>query len=144
MLFVAKAHLSLTRCSATILGLSCLSICCRNRFVQLEKLPVTENGKINRKNLPEPEPNNLVVSEEVAESFVEQELRSILEGLLRVSAIGRDDNFFMLGGHSFVAAQLIARVRSTFKVELGLRTVFEHPTVAAMAQEIEEQILTKL
>lgn len=52
--------------------------------------------------------------------------------------------YFMLGGHSFVAAQLIARIRATFSVELGLRTIFKHPIATAIAQQIDQQILAKL
>ena len=110
------------------------------QFVRLERLPVNENGKLDRRRLPEPSVANIVASAEVAASRVELELSEILKGLLEVDAIAREDDFFLLGGHSFIAAQVIARVRDRFGVELSLRAVFEHPTLAEMAGQIERRM----
>ena len=110
------------------------------QFVRLERLPVNENGKLDRRRLPEPSVANIVASAEVAASRVERELSEILKGLLEVDAIAREDDFFLLGGHSFIAAQVIARVRDRFGVELSLRAVFEHPTLAEMAGQIERRM----
>ena len=66
----------------------------------------------------------------------ERQVAEILAGLLRLKTIGRDDNFFLLGGHSLLGAQLISRLRNAFDVEIGLQKLFEAPTVAALAAEI--------
>ena len=107
---------------------------------RLERLPVNENGKLDRWRLPEPSAATIIASGEVAGSPVERELAGILKGLLEVDAIAREDDFFLLGGHSFIAAQVIARVRDRFGGELSLRVVFENPTLAGMAGEIERRM----
>ena len=61
-----------------------------------------------------------------------------------LDAVGTQDNFFNLGGHSLMATQLIARIRDEFGVSLGLRTFFDSPTVAALSAKIEEAILAKI
>ena len=117
-------------------------------FVLLAAVPLTEHGKVDRHCLPRPTPenrlDNLLPPTESAASYLEDELMTILKDQLGIQQIARDDNFFLLGGHSFAAAQVIARIRSRFHVELSLRTVFDHPTPAAMAQQIEQHILAKL
>jgi acyl carrier protein len=67
----------------------------------------------------------------------QQRIIEILRALLGREKIGPNDDFFLLGGHSLLGAQLIARLRETFGVELPLRTVFDAPTVVALAEEIE-------
>jgi hypothetical protein len=71
-------------------------------------------------------------------------LAGILTILLGVQEIGIDDNFFQMGGHSLLGAQVIAQVRDGFGVELSLRSLFENPTVREMSVEIERLILAKL
>jgi acyl carrier protein len=61
----------------------------------------------------------------------------ILAGLLGIPEVGVHDNFFLLGGHSLLGTQLIVRIRDAFGVDLGLRTLFDSPTVAELASEIE-------
>jgi len=68
---------------------------------------------------------------------VERELATILSGLLGIAEVSTHDNFFLLGGHSLLGTQLIARVRDAFGVELSLRTLFDAPTIADLAAEIE-------
>ena len=68
----------------------------------------------------------------------------ILNPLLKVERIGVNDNFFLLGGHSLLGTQLIARINDSFGVELTLLKLFDHPTVAEMAAEIENLILAKV
>lgn len=114
------------------------------QFVQLCKIPVNENGKIDRRELPSPTEENIIANANVAVSPVELKLFDVLAKLLKVDQIGREDDFFLLGGHSFIAAQLIARIRDSFGVELNLRAVFEHPTIAGIAQQIQQRISVQL
>ncbi len=110
------------------------------QFVRLAELPVSDNGKIDRERLPEPTAATIIAAAEPALSPVEAELRTILTNLLHIDAMARDDDFFLLGGHSFIAAQLLARIRDRFRVDLGLRTLFENPTLAGMAEQIEQRL----
>ena len=100
---------------------------------------MTPNGKIDHAALPEPERVN-TVADDVSESpatDTQRRIAEIVAGLLDRTDIGLEDNFFMLGGHSLLGAQLIARLRNTFGVEIGLRSLFTAPTVAALSVEIE-------
>lgn len=115
-------------------------------FVRVSALPVTENGKVDRSALPAPGAANCLVDEEfiAPRTLVEQRLAAILSQLLSVKAVGANDNFFFLGGHSLLGTQLLTRISQSFGVELSLLTLFDHPTLAAMSEEIEKLILTKL
>jgi amino acid adenylation domain-containing protein len=115
-------------------------------FVRVERLPLTLNGKVDRDALPEPTKENTIGDEftETASSPIEQLLAGIMAPLLGVERISPKDNFFHLGGHSMLAAQVIARVRDSFDVEFSLRSLFDHPTLRGMAAEIERLILEKL
>lgn len=115
-------------------------------FVPLNALPLTPHGKIDRAALPEPTAENTLGNGSVRGpvSAVEERLISILASLLRVEQVGVDENFFQMGGHSLLGAQVIAQVRDSFDVELSLRSLFDHPTAQEMASEIERLILAKL
>ena len=108
-------------------------------FVMLEQWPLNPNGKVDRKALPAPEQQR----PELDHSFVaprthtEERLAGIWCEVLRIRRIGIDDNFFELGGHSLLATQIISRIREVFEVEVPLRSLFEAPTVAGLAQRIE-------
>jgi amino acid adenylation domain-containing protein len=109
-------------------------------FVKLEALPLTVNGKIDRKALLETEGLELSsVVQYVPPQTPRQELLVRLwSKVLKREQIGIHDNFFELGGHSLLATQLISHVRDVFKVELPLRTLFEHPTIAGLVQELQQ------
>ena len=77
-------------------------------------------------------------------TLVEEELVKILAPLLKLDRVGVNDNFFLLGGHSLLGTQVISRVSDTFGVDLTLLKLFDHPTVAEMAAEIENLILAKV
>jgi len=111
-------------------------------FVRLEAFPLAPNGKIDRAALPAPDPTNTLHDELSADppTPTQQRVLEILTALLGREKIGPKDDFFLLGGHSLLAAQLIARLRETFQVELALRTVFDAPTVVALAEEIERLV----
>jgi amino acid adenylation domain-containing protein len=111
-------------------------------WVFLPALPVTPNGKVDRKALPEPEADT-------ARQFVaprtqtEATLAEIWAGLMSVEQVGAEDDFFALGGHSLLATKLVARVRDRFGVELPLRTLFEAPVLAALAAQIDQRAGTE-
>ena len=114
-------------------------------FVAIESVPVTANGKVDRAALPSAKGNRLHSEAYVApRTAVEEELVKILAPLLKLERVGVNDNFFLLGGHSLLGTQLIARVSETFGVDLTLLKLFDHPTVAEMSSEIEELILAKV
>ena len=110
-------------------------------YMELEAMPLTPNGKVDRGRLPE------VVKEEKegARELVgprtptEEILVEIWREVLRVERLGVHDNFFELGGHSLLATLLISRVRKAFSVELPLRNTFDAPTVAGLASLIEQK-----
>jgi acyl carrier protein len=107
-------------------------------FVKLESLPLSANGKVSRLNLPAPnETNTLRDSTFTApRNDLEKTVAEILGNLLGVEQVDVEANFFELGGHSLVGAQLIARIRRAFGVEMSLRVLFEGPTVAQLSAEI--------
>jgi amino acid adenylation domain-containing protein len=106
-------------------------------FVIMASLPLTPNGKIDRRALPAPEIQK-------GETYVaprthwEQQLSSIWSDVLHLDQISVEDNFFDLGGHSLLATRVVSRLRQVARVELPLRTLFESPTIAALASRIEE------
>ncbi|HXM34903.1 MAG TPA: phosphopantetheine-binding protein, partial [Pyrinomonadaceae bacterium] len=107
-------------------------------FIFLKSLPLTPNGKIDRAALPAPDDTHARLERVFVapRTPVEAELASIWSGLLRVSEVGVEDNFFDLGGHSLLATQVVSRMRQAFQVEISLRSLFESPTVAALAELI--------
>ncbi len=115
-------------------------------FVRLDTLPLTANGKVDRDALPAPDTADVLRDEPVTapRTPVEQRLALIVASLLDTSAVGVNDNFFLLGGHSLLGTQLIARVRDAFGVDLPLRALFDHPTVEALAAEVERAILSRI
>jgi amino acid adenylation domain-containing protein len=106
-------------------------------FVQLDALPLTSNGKLDRKALPAPEVTALIAHEyEAPQGEIEEQLAAIWEELLRIDKAGRHDSFFDLGGHSLLAVQLVSRLRATFNVELPLRALFAASTLSALADAV--------
>lgn len=115
-------------------------------FIVVPSLPVTRHGKIDALALPMPTRENVLTDTQMdeAETALQQRLAQLLAGFLGVTHVGINDNFFMLGGHSLLGTQVIARVRAEFGVELPLRTVFEFPTAAGLAKQVELLILKRL
>ncbi|MCR8937086.1 non-ribosomal peptide synthase/polyketide synthase [Brevibacillus laterosporus] len=106
-------------------------------FVQLEKMPLTPNGKVDRRALPKPDGELIAGTEYVAPSNqIEEQLVDIWKSVLGVSKIGVRDNFFELGGHSLKAMTVISSVHKVFHVELPLKILFESPTIFALASYI--------
>ena len=111
-----------------------------SRFLFLEALPLTSNGKVDRRALPEPEASRPELEDAflAPRNAVEDAVAAIWRQVLGLERIGVRDNFFDLGGHSLLAMQVISRARDAFQVELPLRALFESPTVAGLAAEIEK------
>ena len=131
-------------------------------WVLLDRLPLTTNGKVDRAALPAPsgkadratQPASSGKADRATQpapskggeggayvaprSPVEQVLAGIWEEVLGLQRVGMEDDFFALGGHSLIAGQVTSRVLQAFSVELSLRVLFERPTVAAMAAEVEQ------
>ncbi|WP_220028197.1 non-ribosomal peptide synthetase [Paenibacillus sp. S02] len=106
-------------------------------FVQLERMPLTTNGKVDRKALPEPQGGIQTGVEYVApRNRTESQLVKIWEKVLSYSGIGVLDNFFDLGGHSLRATTLVSKVHQELNVELPLRDVFRYSTIEEMALAI--------
>jgi acyl-coenzyme A synthetase/AMP-(fatty) acid ligase/acyl carrier protein len=117
-------------------------------FIFLDALPLTPNGKIDRRALsrerverskgegPAPLTTNAYRAPRTA---TEVTLAQICSDLLGITQMGIDDNFFELGGHSLLATRIVVRIREAFQVELSLRTLFEHPTLADLAEQIDQR-----
>jgi acyl-coenzyme A synthetase/AMP-(fatty) acid ligase len=107
-------------------------------FVLLNDLPLTSNGKINLRALPEPGQTRAGLEEEyeAPRNCIEEIIAGIWSQVMGVERIGVHDNFFELGGHSLLATQVIAWVREEFQIEVPLRVLFEGATVAHMAEAI--------
>jgi amino acid adenylation domain-containing protein len=104
-------------------------------FVHLQTLPLTANGKLDRKALPEPDGEAYSARKYAApENEIESAIAQIWADLLKVKQIGRHDDFFELGGHSLLAASLIAEINQKFRTNQPLATVFNSPTVQEMAR----------
>jgi amino acid adenylation domain-containing protein len=109
-------------------------------IVQLEALPLTPNGKVDRKNLPAPDyTQRLAESEDGTGERTpgEEVIAGIWAEVLRLDQVEVHENFFDLGGHSLLATQVVSRVRQAFQIDLPLRAMFETPTVAALARQVE-------
>ncbi|MBV9760558.1 MAG: non-ribosomal peptide synthetase [Acidobacteriaceae bacterium] len=115
-------------------------------WVRLSELPVNASGKVSRADLPRPDDSNRLHNEEHLEprTTIEKQMLEIVGPLVGVQKIGIDDNFFMLGGHSLLGTQLIARIREVFGVQITLRNLFESPTVAALAEEVERLLYLRV
>jgi len=111
-------------------------------FVQLESMPLTSSGKYDKSALPQPTaantiPLNAPAAPQVT-SEIEEKLLKIVSALVGSDNIALDDNFFFIGGHSMLAAQLLVRIRQDFGAALTLRQLFQAPTVAALSAEVEK------
>jgi amino acid adenylation domain-containing protein/non-ribosomal peptide synthase protein (TIGR01720 family) len=110
-------------------------------LVTLPELPLLASGKIDRMRLPEPEKeaSTYVASQTETEKL----LCELWAEVLHLERVGTTDDFFAAGGHSLMATRLVSRIEMKFGVELPLRLLFQHPTVAGLAREIDGEKLTK-
>ncbi len=108
-------------------------------FITLKQLPLTLNGKINYDALPDPAEHEILSHSDLTppRSPYEMTLLDIWREVLHLRNIGVHDNFFQLGGHSLMATQVVSRIRNIFDTELPLRTLFESPTIAGIAESLK-------
>jgi amino acid adenylation domain-containing protein len=117
-------------------------------FVSLASLPIGATGKVDRSALPAPSDENLLRDEAFvcARTPMEERVAGIVTSLLGLdgNSMGVNDNFFYFGGNSLFGTQVIARLRETFDVELPLLRLFDYPTIAGLATEVERLMVAKL
>jgi acyl carrier protein len=107
-------------------------------FLNLEQMPLTSNGKVNRKGLPRPDLNmRLGISYTAPSDEVENILVQIWKEILKKDDIGVRDDFFALGGHSLIAAEITAMIWKRFGVQVSLRQIFESPTIRALSELVK-------
>jgi acyl carrier protein len=112
------------------------------RFVRIDTLPLTINGKLDEAALPSRGSENLLPGQAGPGrpgGSVEEQISVMVCGLLKLASIDPRENIFLAGGHSMLAMQLVLRIRQAFGVKLALRQVFEAPTVAGLTAEVERQ-----
>ncbi|WP_368670040.1 amino acid adenylation domain-containing protein [Chitinophaga sp. GbtcB8] len=109
-----------------------------SQFVQLDSFPVTANGKVNKKQLPDPQGAGMATSVEYVAPRNETEvtLVSMWQEILRVEKIGIKDDFFELGGHSLKVARLAGQIHKTFDYRIALKDIFFNPTIEALGDMI--------
>jgi acyl carrier protein len=109
-----------------------------SHFVAVAEFPLTPNGKVDHRALPDPlasaPPRPIAPPRNSTETVLEGIWREVLER----EQVGIHDNFFQLGGHSLLAAQIIARISQSFDVEIPVRMIFEAPTIAELAETVDE------
>jgi amino acid adenylation domain-containing protein len=109
-------------------------------LMEIESLPLTSNGKIDRKKLPDPESAELSGDKFVTpRNETETRLAAIWQDILEVDQVGINDDFFELGGHSLLAVRLVSAIRKAFKVEMPIGDIFDYPTVALLAIQLAAQ-----
>lgn len=115
-------------------------------FVTMDSLPLGTNGKVDRSELPLPADGNILRDENFISprNPAEEQIAAIIAELLGLERIGVNDNFFLLGGNSLLATQVIARVREGFDVEVSLLNVFDNPTVAGIAAVVEQLVIERV
>ncbi|MFL5656682.1 MAG: amino acid adenylation domain-containing protein, partial [Ktedonobacteraceae bacterium] len=114
-----------------------------SHLLVLDSLPLTANGKVDRQALPPPQVD--LEQGQARDSLRRQGpiadlLAGIWQELLHVPHVNPHDNFFALGGHSLLAMQVVARVHQQMGLELSVRTLFEAPTLAALAEQVQQQL----
>ncbi len=106
-------------------------------WIVLDEMPLTANGKIDRKSLPEPDSAELSSKEYVApRNEVEEQLVAVWQELLGLDKIGVYDDFFELGGHSLLATRLVSMIRTKMSIEILIRNVFEYTTISELGLHI--------
>ncbi|NBR26717.1 MAG: hypothetical protein EBU08_23670, partial [Micrococcales bacterium] len=111
-------------------------------MVVIEKIPLTSNGKIDRKGLPDPEVEISLADQYVApRDEIEAKLCEIWSEVLGLERVGIHDNFFEIGGHSLLATRVISRIRSEYQIDLPLKEIFSSPTIGTLAEHVRGLVL---
>jgi len=110
-----------------------------SHIVVLGSLPLTANGKVDRRALPAPERPSAGDGWVAPRTAEEEILAGIWSEVLGLERVGAHDDFFALGGHSLLATRVMSRLRSAFGIELGLRALFENPTLEGLAAVVDER-----
>lgn len=111
-------------------------------YVQMEQMPMTPNGKLDRKALPHPDAAHRIRPQEYVApaSVTEHTLAQLWAEVLGLARVGIRDNFFRIGGHSLLAVRLVARIRETFGTQVSLLALFERPTIAELVGRYPEWV----
>jgi len=112
-------------------------------YMSLAALPQTPNGKLDRNALPAPDAGATGTEYEAPCTPVEEVLAAIVAEVLQLPRVGRQDDFFAIGGHSLLAMQVVSRIREAFHVELPVRMLFETPTLAGLAHQVASHDIEK-
>jgi bacitracin synthase 3 len=117
-----------------------------HHYVMIDRIPLTIAGKRNKDGLPIFSETDLINNEEYeeAQESVEKSLCEIWQEILSVKKIGRNDNFFKLGGHSLLVIKLISRIKKKFTVDIRLIDLFDNPTISEMRNLIQSSTTTAL
>ncbi|QKG84716.1 amino acid adenylation domain-containing protein [Kroppenstedtia pulmonis] len=106
-------------------------------LIPLSQMPLTTNGKVDRKSLPEPKSQADLVESMLPQTPTEELVTSVFSKVLGMERLGREASFFDNGGHSLLATKAIMQIQETLRVDLPLRLLFEKPTVRELAGEID-------
>ncbi len=117
-----------------------------SHVIRIPELPLNINGKLDRERLPDPdtELHGTATGYRAPRTTIESQLAAIWAELLGLKRIGVDDNFFDLGGHSLLLTRLVSRVEKEWNITLSIRVFFEAPTIAELALEIEDVLLSEI
>ena len=107
-------------------------------WVELESIPLTVNGKIDRKALPDPDSGDMAAEYVEPRNEIEAMLAEMWQEILEIDKVGIEDDFFELGGQSLLVIRLISAIRKTFRIELQLNDVFDFPTIRLLAGQLSK------
>ncbi|MES2695946.1 MAG: non-ribosomal peptide synthetase, partial [Verrucomicrobiota bacterium] len=110
----------------------------------LDKFPLTANGKLDRRALPEPDFGAVEAATEAPRTLTEELLVDMWRDVLQLPKLGINDNFFELGGHSLLATQVMTRVREGLGAEISMAQFFSAPTIAALAEIVERVMIEEI
>jgi amino acid adenylation domain-containing protein/non-ribosomal peptide synthase protein (TIGR01720 family) len=113
-------------------------------IIRLDKIPLSSNGKVNRKALPKPSEDQLSSEYIAPQSATEITISETWKALLKCKQVGINDNFFDLGGHSLLATQMVSRLARTLNIEVPMELVFRMPTVKSLAIKIDELLASNV
>ncbi|MFB2977829.1 amino acid adenylation domain-containing protein [Microseira sp. BLCC-F43] len=106
-------------------------------FLLLDAFPLTVNGKIDTRSLPEPNANHAIrKTSENPQTEIEQKIAEVWQEILKLNSVGRDDNFFEVGGHSLLLIQVNQKLKAVLNAELSMLEMFQYPTIRALGERL--------